>query len=180
MIIKDFEIPDYGVIKVSEYGDVYGVHDYTKKRTATVDKDGYYRIAFKYRKKHIDKDGNERKYTTYFVHRLVALCFLENPNNYPVINHKDGNKQNNHYTNLEWCTVKHNNQHAIDNDLYKSFKGETNPHNKLKKEDILRIREEYLKSKEKGYKFYEKYAPLYNVDRETIRHICQRKTWKHI
>lgn len=42
------------------------------------------------------------------VHRLVALAFLQNPNNYPIINHKDENKQNNHVSNIEWCTYRHN------------------------------------------------------------------------
>lgn len=42
------------------------------------------------------------------IHRLVALAFLPNPNNYPVINHKDENPGNNHVDNLEWCTVEYN------------------------------------------------------------------------
>lgn len=45
---------------------------------------------------------------TYSIHRLVAEAFILNPNNYPVINHKDENKMNNIVSNLEWCSQKYN------------------------------------------------------------------------
>lgn len=52
-------------------------------------------------------------------HRLVAILFLNTPKNYNelVINHKDGNKLNNHFSNLEWCTTYYNNYHARINNL---------------------------------------------------------------
>lgn len=51
---------------------------------------------------------------TWKVHQLVADVFLSNPKNLPIINHIDGNKKNNSVENLEWCTHKHNSQHAFD------------------------------------------------------------------
>ena len=42
------------------------------------------------------------------VHRLVAQAFLPNPNNYPCINHINGNKLDNNVSNLEWCSTKYN------------------------------------------------------------------------
>ena len=43
------------------------------------------------------------------MHRLVALTFIPNPDNLPIVNHKDRNTKNNHVENLEWCTVQYNN-----------------------------------------------------------------------
>lgn len=50
-------------------------------------------------------------------HRLVATLWLDNSDNFGVVNHIDGNKLNNHYSNLEWCTLAHNNKHARDTGL---------------------------------------------------------------
>lgn len=180
MEIREIEIPDYGILKVSEYGDIWGIHDYSKKRKANLDEDGYYRLNIKYKKPHLNKKGEICSYGALFVHRLVAMAFLSNPNHYPVINHKDGNKQNNHYSNLEWCTVKYNNLHAIKTGLAKGIEGEKNPKGKLTKEQVIEIRELYEKSEVKGYKFYESICKDYGVDRETIRHICKKITWKNI
>lgn len=61
--------------------------------------------------------------TTYMVHRLVAKAFLDKPTGKDFVNHKDGNKLNNHVDNLEWCTIKENNQHARDTGLWVQPKG---------------------------------------------------------
>lgn len=46
------------------------------------------------------------------VHRIIAILFIPNPHGYKCVNHIDGNKQNNHVSNLEWCSSSYNNAHA--------------------------------------------------------------------
>lgn len=55
----------------------------------------------------------------YYVHRLVAEAFISNPDNLAEVNHIDGDRQNNHLSNLEWVTRKGNVRHAIDTGLRK-------------------------------------------------------------
>jgi hypothetical protein len=74
-----------------------------KIRKQTLTKAGYLSIILKH---------NGDCYDT-FIHRLIAIAFIPNPNNYPVVNHIDGNPLNNKIENLEWCTYKHNNLHSF-------------------------------------------------------------------
>ena len=55
------------------------------------------------------------------VHRIVALTFIENPENKPEVNHKDKNKHNNHILNLEWNTRQENNIHRLLNITIKNI-----------------------------------------------------------
>lgn len=68
---------------------------------------GYHQVGLR-------KDG---KYHHLYVHRLLAVAFIANPDNKPFINHKNGIKTDNRIINLEWCTRSENNQHAWDTKL---------------------------------------------------------------
>ena len=88
-----------GSYKVSNMGRVYSIRR-KKFKDTYLDKRGYVKVCLCY------------NYTQkiFSVHRLVAKAFIPNPNNYPQVNHKDENKQNNNVDNLEWCT-NHYNEH---------------------------------------------------------------------
>lgn len=64
------------------------------------EKCGYRRISLR-------PNGSDQL-QTFMIHRLVAMAWIPNPDNLPQINHKDEDKTNNHYTNLEWCDLKYN------------------------------------------------------------------------
>ena len=76
----------------------------------------FYHIAHGYRRVRInDTETGVRRY--YRVSRLVAEAFLTKTDGKDIVNHIDGNKQNDHVSNLEWSTNAENTQHAYDNGL---------------------------------------------------------------
>lgn len=75
-------------------------------------------------------------------HRLVAEHFLENPNNYPLVHHKDNDKLNNNVGNLEWCTHSQNTKYAIEDGRFKQiFTKDKNPVKRFNEYHIKAIRD---------------------------------------
>ena len=99
---KDYE----GIYQVSNCGRVKSIK-FGKERILklTKDKDGYLIVNL----------YKNNKSKTFKVHRLVAEAFLPNPDNLPLINHKDEDKSNNIVSNLEWCDVKYNTNYGTRN-----------------------------------------------------------------
>lgn len=86
-----------GLFEVSNTGKVRSLKTGTIRKTR-IDRYGYEMLTLR-------KNGSTR---TELVHRLVANAFIDNPNGYPQVNHKDENARNNQATNLEWCTGLYN------------------------------------------------------------------------
>ena len=85
---------------ITEDGKVFRNNNQRKTR---ITNNGYVSIDFWI--------NNVRKH--YLLHRLVGEIFVDNPNKKPCVNHIDGNRLNNHYTNLEWVTLKENSKHSV-------------------------------------------------------------------
>ena len=93
-----YQVSNYGRIKSLERITTNNHKVYEKILKTRIDKDGYKIISLRINNKLKD----------FKVHRLVAFMFLDNPKKYTQVNHKDENKQNNYYKNLNWCSPKEN------------------------------------------------------------------------
>jgi hypothetical protein len=116
-------------------------------------------------------------FKTLHLHRMLAIAFIENPNKYLVVNHKDGNKTNNNLDNLEWVTYSENTRHGYRIGLMKNpTKGTSVATSRLNNSQVLEIRDKYIPYKNPMNKI----ALEYNVCERTILDIITRATWKHI
>lgn len=109
------------------------------------------------------------------LHRLLALAFIDNPDNLPCVNHKDGNKLNYSLDNLEWCTHVKNIRHAYKNGLMVTAKGSDNPSSKLDRDKVNQILD-IVKNTEKSYKVI---GEEFGVSASCIGDIIKGKVWNN-
>lgn len=114
------------------------------------------------------------KQINFMVHRLVTIAFIENPENKPEVNHKDGNKLNNKSSNLEWVTKSENARHAMRMGL-RSYVGEKNGKSKLTDITVRNIHRLIARGMTQR-----EIAELYDVSTVTISDVYRGRTWSHV
>lgn len=145
---KTLAINGYGNILVGSDGSIIAKKG--KMTPNATNSKGYLRV-------HI---GNRH----YAVHRLVALAFIDNPDNLPQVNHKDGDKHNNSVSNLEWCTNAENKKHAVQNNLISST---------VSPDDARSIRSMYTT----GKYTYADIGALYGLSYSMVGYIVRGDSW---
>lgn len=117
--------------------------------------------------------GSSKK--SILVHRLVAKAFRRTVKDKLFINHLDGNKLNNHVSNLVWCTHAENIQHAFDTGL-NSHKGSSHTKSIFSEMDVLFIHEIIIA----GGTSFNQISNMYGVQEAAISSIATGRTWTHI
>lgn len=178
MIEKWKDIPGYeGLYQVSNLGRVkslermvtysdgrrYKYKEIIRKHLST--KQGYLSVS-------LSKDDKDVRF---LVHRLIGICFIENPDNKPFLNHKNGIKSDNSLTNLEWVSAKENVNHAYENKLMNPVYGERSPFAKLNEDEVIAIRRMH----KEGVSIKEISERL-KIGSRNVYHICSNQTWRHL
>lgn len=151
---------DYFGYKVFEDGTIIGIKGKILKpqKVGT----GYYKVKI--------KTDNGIKYQS--VHRIVAICYIDNPENKSQVNHKNGIKADNSVNNLEWCTPMENINHAYRNNLKNNY-GEKNGASKLTQIQVDDIRRLY----KNGGHSYRSLSKKFNVHFTLISAIIKNRIW---
>lgn len=103
--IKGYE----NLYEINKQGEIRSLHkrNFGIFISRRIDRAGYYTVR-------LSKNGRT---STAFLHKLLGIAFLPNPDNKKFINHIDGNKLNFKLSNLEWCTASENMKHAYQSKL---------------------------------------------------------------
>lgn len=150
--------------QINENGELYSKRT-NKILKQHISKKGYVTVATKI-------GGRKGKSVCFKIHILVAKAFIPNPLNLTEINHKDGNKQNNKKTNLEWVTPSQNIQHAVNTGLLILPKGEDCYQSKFTNQEIIKIRAL------KGTKSIRQLAKDFNISHVSMIKILRNETYK--
>lgn len=157
--MTEIRIPNYENYTVSNQGVVTNTRTGRRLKLEKI-KVGYLRVT-------VCKGGIPRRC---LVHRLVADLFLDNPEKKSVVNHIDADKTNNRVSNLEWCTTRENQDHAMDLDLCP--KGVENGMSKYTEDQVLQV----CSLLQRGVNRRE-IVESTGVSLTSVKDIRRRKTW---
>ena len=161
-------VPGYENYECDIFGNVWSLNynrtGERRKLKPAIDRFGYLYI-------NLWKNGKQK---TFKIHRLIMLSFVGESE--LQVNHIDGNKKNNNFLNLEYCTALENTLHALRTGLACS-KGENNGQSKLNKQQVIEIKTELLNYK-RG--MIAALGRKYGVVPETIGYIKKGNIWSHV
>lgn len=165
---KDFT---YGGLNYRAWSDGRIMGLYRKRLLKTrINEDGYEEVTLG----RLDQRNSRIK-----VHRIIAMLFVPNndPENKVEVNHKDLNKLNNDYTNLEWVTHKENVAYSVERGSYNKGQHarELNGRAKITDNDVIEIR----RLLNEGWKIAD-IARKFNIGWSTVQHIKLGDTWKGV
>lgn len=148
-----YKLSNYGRIKVISTGTIL---------TQQISNKGYRHVLFW-------RDGKAKKA---YSHIVIAVAFIQNVHNKPIVNHKDGMKLNCEHNNLEWSTQLENIRHAMDAGLAKKAFGSRASKAKLTESQAIELYNSNLSSKELSEK--------YGITARSVRAIKTGKNWKYL
>lgn len=161
-------IPNFSRYEASDKGNLRSLNYKNSKKTKVLkpalSPDGYLKTM-------LQDDNN--KYSSWTVHKFVALAFFGIANEDMEINHIDGIKTNNELSNLEYVTRSENLIHAYKHDLIIRRVGSLNGNSKLKESDVIEIREHARNSGR--YYGRKELAAKYGVSECTIKEVIARR-----
>lgn len=147
---------------VSNLGRIYSTIRSGRFLRQTVSPQGY---------RYVSLMGDDGKPVKHLVHRLVAEAFVPRAPGFDVVNHADGDKQNNKHDNLEWCTYADNNEHAKQNGLNRAF-GDAHYNARLSVDAVREIKRRVATGES-----HKEIAIDFGIARQTVTKIAGGKAW---
>ena len=166
-------VENFPSYEISNYGAIRSVDSYHKRRGKQILKpwdngNGYLMVT-------LCSGAKKRRHTT--INRLVAETFIPNIENKPQVNHKNGDKKDNFYLNLEWVTDSENKLHAYHNGLMPYRGGEDCHLSRFTEDDIRAMRQIY---RDDPNMTYVELGEKFHTSGSTARKIILKLRWKHV
>lgn len=157
-------IPGYTAYLATPEGKVYTTKLRKGLMKPTADRNGYLRLS-------MIGDNGRRKGV--YLHQIVAMTFLDNPDNKPFVNHLDHDKSNNSVKNLVWCTHLENIRHDWKMGKRRALFGEESGNSKITSEVAKSIRDLHKKGSKQA-----ELATMFGISQPTVSQVIRGLTWR--